>query len=107
MKKIIPGIALALASFGAQAQQVYDYISVDFSPAMRKLAVFSTLEPAIVTDLKMVNMEKRDADIISFFHKLQELEAQGWVMEATHIYSTDKENIPMYVWIMRKPRTAP
>ena len=107
MHKIILPIVFALASFGASAQQVYDRISVDFSPAMRKLAVFSTLEPSVVIDLKMENMEKRDADIISFFLKLQELEAQGWETEVTQIYSTGKESIPMYVWIMRKPKTGP
>ncbi|MEO8587742.1 MAG: hypothetical protein ABI432_00075 [Flavobacteriales bacterium] len=105
MNKFLTTLALALVATWVSAQtQVYDYISVDYSPAVRQLAVFSTLEGTSMTNLKVVNMDERDKDILVFFHKLQELEQKGWEVEATHIYSTDEKNIPMYVWILRKPK---
>lgn len=102
MKKFLVLLFTVLASF-ATAQTVHEYASVEFSPAIRKLGVFSTVLPGKVVDLKAVHMSKRDLDIISFFQEVQDLEKQGWEVTSQEIVALDK-GVHMYVWTLRKPK---
>lgn len=94
---------LLLSSVFASAQTVHDYASIEFSPAIRKLGVFSTAFPNKVVDLKVLHMDKREQDINTFFSEVQELERQGWEVTAQEIVALDK-GVHMYVWSLRKAK---
>lgn len=103
MKKLIVSFAFVLVGAFAHAQAAHEYASIEFSPAIRKLGVFSTAAPGKVVDLKTVHMDKRELDIISFFHEVQDMEAQGWEVTSQEIVALDK-GIHMYVWTLRKAK---
>lgn len=103
MKQLLIVLLVAWSSV-VSAQTVHDYASVEFSPGIRKLGVFSTAMPAKVIDLKTVHMNKRDLDIISFFHEVQDLEKLGWELISQDVVALDR-GLHMYVWVLRKPRT--
>ena len=102
MKKLLVLLFLALPFF-VSAQTQHEYASVEFSPAIRKLGVFSTAMPAKVVDLKPINMDKRELDIIIFFQEVQDMEKQGWEVDTKDIVALDK-GVHMYVWTLRKPK---
>lgn len=102
MRAIITALALWAASF-ASAQAIHDYASVEFSPNLRKLGVFSTTLPEKVVDLKAMHMSKRGLDIVSFFQEVQELERQGWEVTSQDVVALDRGQ-HMYVWSLRKAR---
>lgn len=60
------------------AQTVHEYASVEYSPAIRKMGVFSTSMPSKVVDMKPIHMDKSELDIITFFNEVQDMEKQGW-----------------------------
>ncbi|MBK8497565.1 MAG: hypothetical protein IPL52_01800 [Flavobacteriales bacterium] len=112
MKKILILLAFAgIASF-ASAQSdapsteekpvVHEYVSVEFSPALRKMGVFSTSFPNKVVDMKPIHMDKSELDIITFFNEVQELERQGWQVSSQAIVALEKGH--MYVWSLRKAK---
>ncbi len=96
-------LAFLLGSAYASAQTVHDYASIEFSPAIRKLGVFSTAFPNKVVDLKVLHMDKREQDINTFFSEVQDLERQGWEVTAQEIVALDK-GVHMYVWSLRKAK---
>lgn len=102
MKTLLFAICLSFAGM-ASAQTVHDYASIEFSPAIRKLGVFSTAFPNKVVDLKVLHMDKREQDINTFFSEVQDLERQGWEVTAQEIVALDK-GVHMYVWSLRKAR---
>lgn len=102
MKKLL-FIALLCASGAVSAQSIHEYASVEFSPGLRKLGVFSTAMPEKVIDLKTVHMSKRELDIISFFREVQDLEQKGWEVTSQEVVALDR-GLHMYVWTLRKPR---
>lgn len=103
MKKFLAALAFGISATFASAQTVHEYASVEFSPGLRKLGVFSTTAPEKVVDLKTVHMSKRNLDIISFFNEVQDLEAQGWVVSSREIVALDR-GVHMYVWTLQKAR---
>lgn len=103
MKKIITVLALVLCTYGASAQTVHEWASVEYSPAIRKLGVFSTAAPNKIVDLKTVHMDKTEMDIITFFHEVQDMEQQGWEVTDQTIIALDKGQ-HMYAWTLRKPK---
>jgi len=103
MKKLLTTLAFAVLAIAASAQTVYDYASVEFSPAMRKLGVFSTAFPNKVTDLKTVHMSKSELDMSSFLYEVQGMEEKGWEVVMQDIVALDK-GVHMYVWTLRKPK---
>ncbi len=102
MRKLLLILSLA-AAVSASAQSVHEYASVEFSPAIRKLGIFSTASPSKVVDLKPLHMDKRELDIVAFFQEVQNMEAQGWEVTGQDVVALDK-GIHMYVWTLRKPR---
>ena len=102
MKRMILTSFIALA-LSASAQTVHEYASVEFSPAIRKLGIFSTAMPGRVVDLKPINMDKRELDITVFFTEVQSLEKIGWEVSSQEIVALDK-GVHMYVWTLRKPK---
>lgn len=102
MKKLL-FLLLLVPTIQASAQTVHDYASVEFSPAIRKLGVFSTAFPAKIIELKTIHMNKLDQDIISFFQEVQQLEKEGWEMSSQNVLALDR-GVHTYVWIMRKPK---
>lgn len=103
MRHLLLTIMLAACTFLVSAQAVHDYTSIEFSPAIRKLGVFSTAFPNKVVDLKVLHMDKREQDINTFFSEVQDLERQGWEVTAQEIVALDK-GVHMYVWSLRKAR---
>jgi hypothetical protein len=104
MKKLLVlALLLALATAGA-AQTVHEYASVEFSPGIRKLGVFSTAAPSKVIDLKTVHMGKRELDMLSFFKEVQDLEGQGWQVLSQDVVALDK-GVHLYVWTLRRPKS--
>ncbi|MCB9183701.1 MAG: hypothetical protein H6591_07260 [Flavobacteriales bacterium] len=103
MNKFLLVPLLSLISLTASAQTVHDYASIEFSPAIRKLGVFSTAFPNKVVDLKVLHMDKREQDINTFFSEVQDLERQGWEVTAQEIVALDK-GVHMYVWSLRKAK---
>ena len=101
MKKFLLTLCVVLCASLASAQTVYEYASVEFSPAIRKLGIFSTAMPSKVVDLKPVHMDKRELDIITFFNEVQDMERQGWEVTSQEIVALDK-GVHMYVWTLRK-----
>ena len=74
MNKLLATLVFALFTVLAWGQTVHEYASVEFSPGLRKLGVFSTAAPAKVIDLKPVHMDRADLDIITFFNEVQDME---------------------------------
>lgn len=103
MRKLLFSIALIAFATMASAQTVHDYTSIEFSPGIRKLGVFSTAFPNKVVDLKVLHMDKRDLDINTFFSEVQDLESKGWEVTSQDIVALDK-GLHMYVWTLRKAR---
>ena len=103
MKKFLASIAFVAISFAAQAQTVHEYASVEFSPAIRKLGVFSTAFPSKITDLKTVHMSKSELDMSSFLYEIQNLEGKGWELISQDVVALE-EGVHMYVWTLRKPK---
>lgn len=103
MKKLLLTLCMVVCTTLASAQTVYEYASVEFSPAIRKLGVFSTAAPTKVVDLKPVHMDKRELDIITFFNEVQDMERSGWEVTSQEIVALDK-GVHMYVWTLRKPK---
>ncbi|MBK6342389.1 MAG: hypothetical protein IPF41_07325 [Flavobacteriales bacterium] len=101
MRQLILSSAFMLIASVLSAQVVHDYASVEFSPGIRKLGVFGTGIPAKVTDLKAINMSKRDLDMLNFFQEVQELEKQGWEVTGQDVVALDK-GVHMYVWTLRR-----
>ena len=110
MNKIILSLAFAsIASFASAQSSApsegvkpveHEYASVEFSPALRKMGVFSTSFPNKVVDMKPIHMDKSELDIITFFNEVQELERQGWEVSSQAIVALEKGH--MYVWSLRK-----
>lgn len=92
-----------VAATCVSAQTVHEYASVEFSPAIRKLGIFSTTAPSKVVDLKPLHMDKRELDIVAFFQEVQNMEAQGWEVTGQDVVALDK-GVHMYVWTLRKTR---
>ena len=102
MKKLLILLFLAVTA-SASAQTVHDFASVEFSPGIRKLGVFSTSMPNKVVDLKPLNMDKRELDMGVFFQEVQEMEKQGWEVTSQDVVALDK-GVHMYVWSLRKSK---
>ena len=103
MKKLMITLTCcAFALFGS-AQVVHDFASVEFSPSIRKFGVFSTTAPSKVVDLKPLNMDKRDLDMVSFFHEIQDMEKQGWEVTGQDVVAL-QEGVHMYVWTLRRSK---
>ena len=110
MKKIILLLALASTTTFASAQSgaasaderpvIHEYASVEFSPSLRKMGVFSTSFPNKVVDMKPIHMDKSELDIITFFNEVQDLERQGWEVSSQAIVALEKGH--MYVWSLRR-----
>lgn len=105
MRHHILSTVFILFTAALSGQVVHDYASVEFSPGIRKLGVFGTGIPAKVTDLKAINMSKRDLDMLNFFQEVQELEKQGWEVTGQDVVALDK-GVHMYVWTLRRPKQA-
>lgn len=103
MKKLLLTLCMVAFATWSTAQTVYDYASVEFSPAIRKLGVFSTAMPSKVVDLKPIHMDKRELDIITFFSEVQDMERLGWEVTSQDVVALDK-GVHMYVWTLRKPK---
>lgn len=102
MKKLILLLAfVGSATFGL-AQTAHDYASVEFSPFLRKMGVFSTTFPSKVVDMKPIHMDKAELDIITFFNEVQDMEQMGWQVTSQSIVALEKGH--MYVWTLRKPK---
>lgn len=103
MKKFLVTLVIAACASLASAQSVHEYASIEFSPAIRKLGIFGTSMPSKVVDLKVVHMDKRELDILTFFQEVQDMEKQGWEVFSNDVVALDK-GIHMYVWTLRKPK---
>ena len=103
MKKFLITLIIAVCASLASAQTQHEYASIEFSPAIRKLGIFGTSMPSKVVDLKVVHMDKRELDILTFFQEVQDLEKQGWEVFSNDVVALDK-GIHMYVWTLRKPK---
>ncbi len=104
MRTLVLLIALLSLGTAAEAQTVHEYVSLDYSPTERRIGVFSTVDGNTYIDLKVVNMSAREKDLMTFFATLQDLEAKGWEVQASHIYAMESRGYPMYVWVLRRPR---
>ena len=102
MRKILITIVLLVSAPLAFAQTTHEYASVEFSPALRKMGVFSTTAPGKVVDMKPIHMDKSAMDIITFFNEVQDMEQQGWEVTSQEIVALEKGH--MYVWTLRKPK---
>lgn len=100
MKKFLVASAFVLVASFTSAQTVHEYASVEYSPAIRKMGVFSTSMPSKVVDLKPIHMDKSELDIITFFNEVQDMEKQGWEVSSQEIVALEKGH--MYVWTLRK-----
>jgi hypothetical protein len=103
MRTLVLLIVLFLCT-ATEAQTVHEYVSLDYSPTERRIGVFSTVDGITYIDLKVVNMSARQKDLMTFFATLQDLEAKGWEVQASHIYAMESRGYPMYVWVLRRPR---
>ena len=102
MKKILLLLVITVFAVPAFAQTAHEYASVEFSPAIRKMGVFSTAAPSKVVDMKPIHMDKSELDIITFFNQVQDMEQQGWEVTSQEIVALEKGH--MYVWILRKAK---
>jgi len=102
MKKLLFILFIALGPL-VSAQTLHDFATVEFSPAIRKLGVFSSAMPSKVVDLKVVHMDKSQMDILSFFQEVQDMEKLGWEVTSQDVVSLDK-GVHMYIWSMRKAK---
>jgi|GEM_PF-6667022 len=65
MKKSLVALAFSLGALAGSTRTVHEYASVEYSPAIRKLGVFSTAAPNKIVDLKVVHMDKSEQDVIT------------------------------------------
>jgi len=103
MKKILVALAFSLSALVGTTQTVHEYASVEYSPAIRKLGVFSTAAPNKIVDLKVVHMDKSELDMVTFLNEVQDMEQQGWEVMEQDIIALEK-GMHMYVWTLRKPK---
>jgi len=103
MKHLLVLFFLCFVVATGSAQVVHDFATVEFSPGIRKVGVFSTAVEAKVIDLKAAHMDKRDLDIIAFYREVQALEQQGWEVTSQDVVALDR-GVHMYVWNLRRVR---
>ncbi len=102
MKKILIMLAITVLAAPVLAQTTHEYASVEFSPALRKMGVFSTTATSKVVDMKPIHMDKSELDIITFFNQIQDMEKEGWEVTSQEIVALEKGH--MYVWILRRTK---